>query len=271
MKKAIMVFISIVLLAYFFIVQRVSVGTGEEATLTKKPWFYGEKGISLIPLMEQTIWSVQSTDIEITTIQPFVLNEHFVQLLTADNIPIDINIHFTFQHIKGKTSELIQNFGKAQAWYTNNLKEPLKNSIEIFIKNQSFQKITEEDNCSIELKQLIIFGVNDFLNSRKIPTKLLDVRVGAINIPRSILDIALKKEEERQKLQIQIIRKNIEKASAEVDKMYMDKMKITVKEYIKLKQLELKNKELDNQRYAIECAKENNRSIQINMVMGTNK
>jgi len=268
MKKMIMVFISILLLAYFFIVQRVSVDTGEEATLTKKPWFYGKKGISLTPITEQTIWSVQSTNIEVTTIQPFVLNEHFVQLLTADNIPIDIDIHFTFQHIKGKTPELIQNFGKAQAWYTNNLKEPLKNSIEKFVKKQSFQKITEEDNCSLELQDIIVFGVNDFLNTKQIPTKLLDVRVGAINIPRSILEIALNKEEERQKLQTQLIRKDIEEASAEADKTYMDKMNITVKEYIKLKQLELKNKELENQRYAIECAKENNRSIQINMGMG---
>ena len=271
MKKVIILFISILLLAYFFIVQRVSVSSGEEATLIKKPWFYGEKGISLIPLTEQTIWSVQSTDIELTSIQPFVLNEHFLQLLTADNIPIDIDIHFTFQHIKGKTPELIQNFGKDQSWYTNNLQEPLKNSVETFIKNQSFQKITEEDNCSIELQDIIMFGVNDFLKERKIPTKLLDVRVGAINIPRSILEIALQKEEEKQKLQTQIIRKDIEKASAEADKIYMDKMNISIKDYIKLKQLELKNKELENQRYAIECAKENNRSIQINMGMGTNK
>ena len=271
MKKAIMVFISILLLAYFFIVQRVSVSTGEEATLTKKPWFYGKNGINLTPLTEQTIWSVQSTNIEVTTIQPFVLNEHFLQLLTADSIPIDIDVHFTFQHLKGKTPELIQNFGEAQAWYTNNLKEPLKNTIEKFVKKQSFQKITEEDNSSLELQDTIIFGVKDFLNSRNIPTKLLDVRVGAINIPSSILEIALKKEEERQKLQTQIIRKELEEASAEADKTYMDKMNITVKEYIKLKQLELKNKELENQRYAIECAKENNRSIQINMGMGNSK
>jgi len=271
MKKIIMVFIGILLLAYFFIVQRVSVNAGEEATLTKKPWFYGEKGINLTPLSEQTIWSVQSTDIDITSVQPFVLNEHFLQLLTADDIPIDINIHFTFQHIKGKTPELIQNFGKDQAWYTNNLKEPLKNTIEKFIKKQSYQKITEDENTSIQLQEFITFGVNDFLNSRKIPTKLLDVRVGAINIPRSILEIALNKEEDRQKLQTQLIRKDIEEASAEADKTYMDKMNITVKEYIKLKQLELKNKELENQRYAIECAKENNRSIQINMGMGNSK
>jgi hypothetical protein len=271
MKKIIMVLIGMLLLAYFFIVQRVSVNAGEEATLTKKPWFYGEKGINLTPLSAQTIWSVQSTDIDITSVQPFVLNEHFLQLLTADDIPIDIDIHFTFQHIKGKTPELIQNFGKDQAWYVNNLKEPLKNTIEKFIKKQSYQKITGDENTSIELQEHITYGVNDFLHSNQIPTNLLDVRVGAINIPKSILDIALTNEEERQKLQTQIIRKDIEKASAEADKTYMDKMNISIKDYIKLKQLELKKKELENQRYAIECAKENNRSIQISMGMGNSK
>ena len=264
-------FLGAVLILYFFIVQRVSVEVGEEATLIKKPWFYGKKGINLSPITEGTIWSVKSTDIEKITIQPFPINEHFKQLLTSDNIPLDIDIHFTFQHIKGKTPELIQTFGKDLSWYTNNLKEPLSNSVRMFIKKTSFEAMTQEENTSIDLQETMVFGIKDFLTAQNIPTQLLDVRVGAINIPKSILKIALKNEEKKQMLQTEILRKNIEEASAEADRAYMKKMNINVKEYIKLKQLELKTKELNNQYFAIESANEGNSSLQINMSMSSQK
>lgn len=259
--------IGLLLIGYFTIVQRVSVTVGEEATIIKQPWFYGEKGIDLTPKTEQTIWSVSSTQIERTSIQPFPINETFKQLFTSDNIPIDITLHLNFQHITGKTPQLIKDFGKGQKWYTHNLKEPLKNTLTILVKEMLFKDITQNQKYSIELQKAIYLGVKEFLTEQNIPTKVLNVRLGAINMPKEILDIALEEEVAKHTLNLEKIRKEKQEAKAIADKAYMKKMDISTLEYIQLKKLELKAQELNNQHYLISSVKDSNGSIQINMNM----
>ncbi|NEW59716.1 hypothetical protein GSY74_00325 [Sulfurovum sp. bin170] len=267
MKKIIAIGAAITI-GYFVIVKRVTVDSGMEAVIVKKPWFFGEKGVDQKIISTGTIWGVTSSEIKLISLRPFDIEDSFKTLFTKDNIPIDFNMTLVFRYQKGKSAVLIENFGVDKKWYKNLLSKPIHNSIEISIKEKIFNDIYYHRNITEELKKDIIFGVKDLLKERAIPVNLIDITISKITPPKELTQVAIEREVEKEKIEFHKLRKKAEEVSAEADKAYMTKMNMTPREYIKMKQIELDTKKLSNQRYAIDHAKESNGSIKVLIDMG---
>lgn len=262
-----MILIIIMAVGYFFLIQRVSINTGEEAVIIKKPWFWGEKGAERKVIAEGTIWSVASTKIKLISLKAFNIDDSFNELFTSDNIPMDLNLTLTFKNQKKSGVVLVEKFGESEEWYKNLLFNPLQNSLETEIKNQTFEEITQNSERLKEIKSNILFGINDFLQKQAIPVELLDITFGKIVPPKAIVQMAIDGEVQKEKLNVQLLRKKVEEENAQADRAYMLKMNISPREYLKIKQIELEHQKLSLQRFAIENAKESNGSIIIEIKM----
>ncbi|SFV64224.1 hypothetical protein MNB_SV-12-1442 [hydrothermal vent metagenome] len=267
MKKFLIV-IAIIVIGYLFIVKRVTVNVGEEAVIIKKPWFFGAKGIEKDSISTGTIWSITSSEIKIISLKAFTIEDSLCNLFTKDNIPVDFNISLVFKYKKGEGSTLIENFGGDREWYTNLVSKPLHNSMEVAIKKQIFNDLYYDENITNEIKKDILFGVRDLIKKRAIPVNLIDIIIGKITPPKEIIESAIKRETQKDRIAFHQLRKEAEKTSAEADRAYMIKMNMTPKEYIKMKEIELDTKKLANQRYAIDHAKDSNGTIKVKIDMG---
>jgi len=267
MKKIIIILMITTLLGYLFLVKRTVLEVGEEAVIIKKPWFWGEKGVEKKSISTGTIWSVFSTEIKILSLKAFTIDESFNELYTIDNIPLTLNLSLLFKNREGGGAVLFKKFGNSKEWYQNFLRLPLKNSLKMAIKQELYADVVEKSDIVAKIKEDIIFGVKDLLQKQAIPVEILDITFNSIKPPQEVVDIAIKSEIEKEKLDIQNLRVDRERVKAKADRVYMKMMNMSVNEYLKMKKLEIDREKLNIQRLAIENAKDSNGSIKIEIKM----
>lgn len=241
-----------------------SVDAGEEAVLIYKPWIFGHGGVDPKPVETGLVWTLWSTSVRRVNIKPFNIDEKFDDLITSDNNPVDFNVHMTFQHQKGKTPILVEKFGKD--WYKNNVREPLRNVTRTYTKNHKMFEMTTNKDVTLELQAIMKKTITDLMREKGIPTDLILVTVGKVMPPRAVVEATIATAVQKQNVKTQNervkaeqARTAAEQASAEADRAYMKEMGMSPQEYLEMKRLE-------NQRVAIDSAKEG--KIKLNMIMG---
>lgn len=252
-----------------------SVDAGEEAVLIYKPWIFGHGGVDRTPVKTGLTWTVWSTEVQRINTKPFNIDEVFDDLVTSDNNPIDFKIHLTFKHIEGKTPILVENFGETKresyddgtvrakyGWYGNKVREPLRNSVRSFTKNHKMFEMTTSKETTDKLEQQVIKEIKEFLAKEGIPTELVVATVGKVMPPKEVVNSTIATAVQKQNVKTQTervkaeeARKLAEVASAAADKAYMNEIKMSNDQYLKMK-------ELDNQKLAIE------KGASISIIMG---
>lgn len=261
MKKIKLALLGIAMLVGFSGCTPSSVDAGEEAVLIYKPYIFGHGGVDSEPVTTGLTWTALSTSVERVTLLPFNIDEVFDDLVTEDNNPVDFKIHLTFKHIKSKTPILIEKFGKLK-WYKNKVREPLRNSVRSFTKNNKMFDMTTNSNTTTRLQEIVESEVRAFLRKEDIPTELMKATIGKVMPPQAVIDATIQTAVQKQNVKTQDervkaekARKAAEQASAEADSAYMIKMKMTPSQYLSMKQLE-------NQRIAID------KGSQVTIIMG---
>ncbi len=240
------------------------VDAGEEGVMIKKPWVFGHGGVVAEPLTTGLTWTVWSTEVKRVNLKPFNFDETFDDLVTRDNNRVDFKIHLTFKHIAGLTPILVEKFGSD--WYTNKVREPLRNSTRSFTKKHSMFEMTTNSEVTDKLENMVTEEISAFLKAEGIPTELLLATVGRAFPPQKVLDETENTAIEVQKVKTQAkrtaaenSREEAERAAARADEAYREEMGMTTVEYLqKLK--------LDNERAAINGAADG--KINMTMIMG---
>lgn len=241
-----------------------SVDAGEEGVLIKKPYIFGHGGVESEPITTGLTWTVWSTEVARVNIKPFNIDEKFDDLVTHDNNRVDFKIHLTFKHIPGKTPILVEKFGSD--WYRNKVREPLRNSTRSFTKKHTMFEMTTNSKVTDNLENMVTNEIKAFLVAEGIPTELVLATVGRAFPPQKVIDATEETAVQEQNVKTQTKRVKAEesraaaeRAAANADKAYMEEIGYTSSEYLEMKRLE-------NQRVAIDAAKEG--SIKMNMIMG---
>ena len=241
-----------------------SVDAGEEAVLIYKPWVFGHGGVDPVPVKTGLTWTLWSTSVKRINVKPFNIDEKFDDLITSDNNPVDFSIHMTFRHQKGQTPILVDQFGSN--WYANNVKEPLRNATRAYTKNHKMFEMTTNKAITSELQAIVRETITNLMKEKGIPTDLILVTVGKVMPPKAVVTATIATAVQKQNVKTQNervkaeqARTAAEQASAEADRAYMKEMGMTPQEYLEMKRLE-------NQRVAIDSAKDG--KINLNMIMG---
>ncbi len=265
MKKIISFFV-VILTAFSFTgcFSPSTIDEGEEAVLVYQPWIFGHGGVDPTPVKTGLVWTVWTTKVLRIDVRPFNITEEFDDLVTKDNNPVDFKIHLTFKHIAGKTPILIEKFGND--WYKNKVREPLRNSTRTFTKNHTMFEMTTDSTITDKLENQVKTEIREFLLKEKMPTKLIETKVGKVIPPKIVIDATIQTAVQKQNVKTQQervkaeeSREKAETASANADKAYMKAIGMNPSQYLEMKRL-------DVQKLAIEAAKEGN--VNINMIMG---
>ena len=260
MRKIIGLCTILVALLFTGCVTPSSVDAGEEAVLVKKPYFFGHGGVDPESIKTGLVWTAFSTEVVRINVKPFNISEQFDDLITYDNNPVDFDIHLTFKHIEGKTPILVEKFGTR--WYENKVKEPFRNAVREFTKNNTMFQMTTSPDTVTKLEAAVNNEIQKFLKDEGIPTELVRVSVGKVSPPQAVIDSTIqtavqkqnvKTQEERVKAEQS--RELAEKAAANADKAYMSAINMNAEQYLRMK-------EIDNQKLAIE------RGSNVTVIMG---
>lgn len=260
MRKIIGLCTILVALLFTGCVTPSSVDAGEEAVLVKKPYFFGHGGVDQESIKTGLVWTAFSTEVVRINVKPFNISEQFDDLITYDNNPVDFDIHLTFKHIEGKTPILVEKFGTK--WYENKVKEPFRNAVREFTKNNTMFQMTTSPDTVTKLEAAVNIEIQKFLKDEGIPTELVRVSVGKVSPPQAVIDSTIqtavqkqnvKTQEERVKAEQS--RELAEKAAANADKAYMNAINMNAEQYLRMK-------EIDNQKLAIE------RGSNVHIIMG---
>ena len=233
------------------------VDQGAEGVIIKKPWFFGHGGVMQEPIKTGLVWGAISSTMIQVDIKPFKIDEKFVDLVTADNNPVDFKVHLTFKSIEGKTPILVEKFGGN--WYENSISQPLRNVVRNFTKSHTTFMMTTNSNIIDDLQKLVKEEITALLSKVGVPIELLRVSVGKVLPTQAIIDATIKTAEERQKIKTYAEQKLAEEARAEAeaargiaDKAYVNALGLTTEQYLTMR--------------AIEAAKQGN----VSMILGSN-
>lgn len=229
-----------------------SIDAGEEGVLIYKPWVFGHGGVDPEPITTGMTWTVWSTKVDRVSIKPFNINENFDDLITKDNNPVDFSVHMTFKHIDGKTPILVEKFGMTKedepnsGWYPSKIQQPLRNDVREFVKDYSMFDISTNPAIANKLQEVVAKKVQEFIKREGMPTTLMNVSVGKVMPPQSVVDATLATAAQKQnvltqeaRVKAEQSREIAEKASARADKAYMQEMQMTPQQYLKNKELDI--------------------------------
>jgi len=241
-----------------------TIDAGHEGVVIKKPWFYGNSGVEKETVSTGTVWTVRSTEIVSVNLRPYIINEVFDDLITKDNNPVDFKIHLTFINIQGKTPILVEKFGVD--WYINKLREPLRNTVRAFTKNTKMFDMTTNSEVTRKMQENVSLLVKAFLKKEGIPVRLTNTTIGKVMPPKDVIAstiaTAVQKQNvktQKERVKAEESRKKAEIASANADKAYAQTFGFSPNQYLRIKKLE-------NERLAIEAAKDG--KINISLVLG---
>ncbi len=222
----------------------------EEAVIVTKPWFFGHGGLQREPATSGLTWIALSSNAVTFKIIPVTHTEEFKNMITSDNNPIDFNAYLKLQIKKGQTPELYEKFG--EHWYENSVAKTFRELV--------------RDKCSaykmfdLTSNRLVLKEVTDFLNTKMgeytkeigIPVEILQVSVGEVTPPTNVLEETKNTAAQIQGALTQAARAKAEDARKEAevkkaiaDRAYQIEMKMTISEYLRLRELEIEKEKVE--------------------------
>lgn len=221
----------------------ISVDPGQEAVIVRKPLIFGKSGVDSIPVSTGITYSWLSTSYILYNIQPQIIKEKFDDLMSADNVPVDIDIQIQVKKIPGTTPKLHTQFGLE--WYENNLRPFVRNQVRDMAKVRKMMELTTDPTVVTSMEKNITESVRNYVKQNGLPIQIMETQIGRVNPPKGVLDEIertasqtqrSKTESEREKAEIQRGKAEIQRAIA--DKAYRSNFGLSNQEYIQLKQLE---------------------------------
>ncbi len=238
----------------------VSIGPGEEAVLTDRPYFLGHGGVRPEPVSTGLTWVWWSTDATLVDIKPVQYDEIFNDMMSKDNVPVHFNVYIK---TKVRTSpQLVEKFG--DNWYTMNVKEPFRTVVRNLCKKYDMNQLVSSTEANEAMAQEAKKEIIAIVNENGIPVDVLSVTVGRI-IPTTEVMTAITatatqqqlQNTERQRALAQEIRKNAEIKRAQADNAYRMAMGLSPDLFVQLEGIKAFSGAVE------ECAKSANCTLMI--------
>lgn len=242
-----------------------TVDADEELVFVKKPLIFGGGGVDSRPLTSGSEWHWFSTDEVVFKVSPIQYEEEFKDIFTSDNTPINLSANLLLQIEKGKTPQLLSDFG--EKWYDNNIQVQFVKYVRDEISKYPMKELTSKREIYDNVEIVVIGKVQQIIKDKNIPVKVLSVVVNRAvpkddvmeELTRTAIQIqAQETQEQRERTETK--REAAEIKRAQADKAYQREMNLTADQYIKLRTIEIEKEK-------VEMIK-NKENVKINMLMG---
>ncbi len=241
MKKATLLF-ALVLMALMTIGCTASPDAGHEAVLVKKPLIFGHGGVDSEPVRTGLTFIAPTTTAIEVNLQPQQFQVHFDDLMSSDGVPLDFDAVIRLQVVDSVS--LIKNFGPK--WYENNVEKEFTNRVRQAVRKHGMNE-TAISTLAIDAIDAEVSGAMEkYIESAKIPVKLVQVTVGKANPPDSIKNqrVATAGEQQRQLTEQQRKlaedqRRAAEESRAKADNAYREAMQLSPPQFLQLEQIKM--------------------------------
>jgi len=244
---------------------RESVNANEEGVFIKKPYFFGKGGVSEQPLLQGSEWRVFSTDFIKFTMSPEQYEESFEDLVAKDNNLINTCAYLTLQIEKGRTPELLKNFG--ENWYKNNVQETFRKITRDKLCEYGMFELTTNRQVYAEINADIDKSLRLYFTERKLPVVIKSVVISRAQPSKGVLEeidrtgVQMQAElTQSKRIKMEQAREEAEHARAKADKAYMKEMNLSPDQFISLRALEIEKEKLELLR--------NNPSVKVDAFLG---
>ena len=244
---------------------RVSLDADEIGIFVMKPYVFGAGGVDETPLMQGATWKVASTDFIVLKKTPQKFTEGFDDIMSDDNTPVDLTANIILQIVPKDASKLISDFG--EDWYSINIKPKFVKFIRDEISNYKMFDLTSNREVYDKIEAVVIQKVSEIIKEREMPIQVIDVVVDRAKpnpgvmeeIDRTAIQIQnMRTQSERVKAEEQ--RALAERAKAVADRAYMQEMRFSTGEYLKLREIEIEKEKIEMIR--------NKSQVNVTMLMG---
>jgi len=232
-----------------------SADAGQELVIIKQPIFFGSGGVHPVSFPAgDTQWYALTSYAEFFNVYPQEYKETFTDLITQDNNPVDFDVYIELQIQKGKSAELVENFGKD--WYKQKIAKKGREFVRNFGRGQTMFDLTTNEIIALEMQQVAFDGLVNHIATEGVPIDVNRVSVGKVTPPQAVIDETIKTAAQKQRFmteeagaQAELAREDRETNKAIADKAYRDEFGMSNAQYIELRGLEI-------QREIVEMAKE---------------
>lgn len=224
----------------------VSPNAGEEAVLTYQPILpWSEEGVDMEPVKTGLTWCVFSTDAVIYKIIPEKHQVDMDDLVTDNNTPVDIHSVIITQIIPGKSPVLHSNYG--ESWFETNLYNFYCNRVRDYVSQHTFFDLMSNRAILNEIDSKLLKEMQNFVaelsKDKEFPVMIKQVTIGKAIPNKEQLDEMNNtarqiqaKETENRRAEAQEAREIAEIKRARADRAYIQELKITVDQYVALRQ-----------------------------------
>jgi regulator of protease activity HflC (stomatin/prohibitin superfamily) len=236
---------------------RAAPDAGEEAVLIAKPWFFGHGGVGDEAIKAGLTYTSWTTSSVYVNVQPQMIKEHFVDIMSSDGVPLSFDSYTKFQVIDSVS--LVKGFGgqyddikdehsddKIPYWYAMNLQGPIRNIIRSAIKKHGLNEVAITYAADAELEAEIKPAINSYLLKMNIPIRLVDFSIGKANPPDAVRNqrVRTAAEQQRQITEHQTklaedARKAAEEARAAADNAYRLALGLSPEQFIQLESINM--------------------------------
>lgn len=249
MKKPITLILSIITIVLTGC-YRVQPNPGQESVLVYKPYLFGHGGVDEDPVSTGSTWCWATTEHMEFAITPMTITEEFENMIPSDNTPVSFSAYLKVQIKKGQTPTLYKNFG--EKWYDNNLKPSFRTMVRDKASAFKMFDLASKREISSKLEQDIFKDICDYVKKLNLPIEVLQVSIGAITPPEQVLTETKLTAAQNQSILTQQARANAElsRKQAEINKAiadmaYQNQMKMSIDQYLHLRQLEIEKEKVE--------------------------
>ena len=229
---------------------RVQPDPGVESVLVYKPYIFGHGGVDDKPVSTGSTWCVFTTEHKEFPITPITITEDFANMIPSDNTPVSFSVYLKCQIRKGETPILYKNFGAD--WYANNLQASFRTMVRDKASAFKMFELASKREISSQLEKDIFNDIAEYTKKINLPVNIMQVSIGAVTPPEQVLTETKNTAAQNQSILTQkaradaeLSRKQAEINKAIADMAYQKEMKMTIAEYLHLRQLEIEKEKVE--------------------------
>lgn len=219
---------------------------GEVAVLVDKPYFFGDGGV------RQEVWGTgrqytwPSTSYILYKTAPATYEEHFENVVTKDNNPINFSAYIKIEVLGDSAWYLHSKF--LEDWYKSNISPRFRTMVRDNASPYEMFQLTSQREILVKIEEKLKNDMIKYCAHIKIPVIVSEVNIGSVQpqpeVLKEIAETAAKVQ--NQKTQIaegksQDERKVAEEKRAIADMAYKNKMGLTNDQFIQLETLKMYN------------------------------
>lgn len=229
---------------------RVQPDPGEESVLVYKPYIFGHGGVDPTPVSTGAQWCVLTTEHKEFPITPITITEDFTNMIPSDNTPVSFSAYLKCQIRKGETPKLYQEFGAE--WYVHNLQASFRTMVRDKASAFKMFDLASKREISSSLEKEIFKDISEYAKKISLPVDIMQVSIGAVTPPEQVLTETKNTAAQNQSILTQkaradaeLSRKQAEVNKAIADMAYQNQMRMTIAEYLHLRQLEIEKEKVE--------------------------